>query len=184
MGRTGLTIFLVIAVGVLLNLILEPGELLMPQSSATGERTLPQTYLEQVRSLSFDEQGNLDEIREAQKLEHFERRDESLLESPRFYSHNGDDKTWSAAADRGRYRPSLRLLELSDNVVLANDNSGARLDTSEMLIDLEKKTARSDVPVSITRDDSSTRADGAFADLEREVVEMKPNVESLYVRPR
>ena len=61
---------------------------------------------------------------------------------------------------------------------------GAQTVNLDMLIDLEKKTARSDVPVSITRDDSSTRADGAFADLEREVVEMKPNVESLYVRPR
>lgn len=184
MGRTGLTVFLIIAVGVLLNSLLEPGDLLMPQSPPTGERTLPQTYLEQVRSLSYDETGKLDEIREARKLEHFDQRDESLLESPRFYSHNGGDKTWSAAADRGRYRPSERLLELSDNVVLANDNSGARLETSEMLIDLERKTARTEVPVTITRDESSTRADGAFADLEAEVVEMKPNVESIYVRPR
>ncbi len=184
MGRTGLTIFLVIAVGILLNLILEPGELLMPQSPPAGERTLPQTYVEAVRSLSFGEQGQLDEIREAAKLEHFERRDESLLESPRFYSHNGDDKTWSAAADHGLYRPSQRTLQLTDNVVLANDNSGARLDTSEMIIDLQARTATADNPVTITRDESSTRADGAFADLERERVEMKPNVETVYVRPR
>ena len=160
----------------------DPGNLILPESASDRERNLPQTYLEKVaRSLAFDETGMLTDIMEAARVEDYQQADESLMESPRFYSHNGDDRTWSASADRGHYRYSTATLTLSDNVVLTNDASGGRLKTEEMTILMQEKIASADVPVTITQGLSSTRADGMHADLELERITMQPNVESIYV---
>jgi LPS export ABC transporter protein LptC len=184
-ARIGLILTLAVSGAFLVMLFVDPGRLLNPQQDAAVEaQSIPQTYLADVRSLSFNERGVLDEIREAATLEHFADRNLSLMRSPRFYSHNGNDKTWSAAADRGRFRPGKRVLTLTDNVVLTNDASGGTLSTSRMTIDLQRKTARSRSPVTLVQGESSIRADGMFADLEQEQVTMKPNVESVYVAPR
>ncbi len=184
MARTGLILSLLVAGAFLALLFLDPDRLLLPQQEPdAGLRAPPDAYLEQVRSISYDRDGNLEEIREADRLDQFDRRNEALLVSPRYYSHNGNDKTWSAVARRGRYLPKRQELILIDDVVLTNDASGGTLRTRRMTIDLRRKTARSATPVEITQDLDRTLADGMFADLRTERVELEPNVESVYVNP-
>jgi lipopolysaccharide export system protein LptC len=183
MAKYGIYFALLVA-GLLVILWRGPNDIVAPSASDERRKArLPRTYLEEARSASYDEQGRLMEIREADRIQHFASRDLSLLASPRYYSHNGSDKTWSASADRGRYRPSLRRMTLQGNVVLSNDASGARLETSSMRLELDERTARSKSRVTITRGDSITTADGIRADLEQERVIMGPNVETIYVRP-
>jgi LPS export ABC transporter protein LptC len=184
MSRPGIPILVLILLGVLISFFRDPAELISPTDFiAKRERALPQTYVGRARSLTFDEHGRLTEIMEARTIEHFEQRDESLLDYPRFYSHNGDEKTWSATADRGRFQPSTEALTLESNVVLTNDASGGRLDTEQLTILLADRIAFSEVEVTVTHGLSSMRADGMHADLEQEQISMNPNVESLYVRP-
>ncbi len=185
MTRPGLPLLLLFLLGALAFFLRDPAELIDPaRYDQQRGPDLPQTYAEQTRSLTFDEHGVLADIMEAASVRHFKQRDESLLEEPRFYSHNRDDKTWSATARRGRFRPGKEVLTLEQDVVLTNDASGGELKTQAMTIRIADKVAYSDVPVEITQGQNWIRADGMRANLERERVEMSPNVESVYVRPQ
>ncbi|QIB66590.1 LPS export ABC transporter periplasmic protein LptC [Kineobactrum salinum] len=147
---------------------------------ATQEE-LVQSYLVHSRSWSYAEDGTLSEVMEADRVEHFARNDVSELERPRFYSHDGNDRTWSATADSGRLRHRPEVLVLRSNVLLTNDQAGATLETRVMTVDLRHKTAVSRVPVTIRQAGNLLQADGMEVDLRSETMHLQPNVESLYV---
>jgi len=148
------------------------------------QQALPKTYLVNTRSSSFNEQGTLTDVLEAADAKFYPKRKESLLESPRLYSHNTDDDIWSASADSGRFEHKRETLFLSNNVVLSNDIHQVLLETEKMKIDLRRNTAVSRAPVLITQGDSSTRAESMIADLDAQTVRLQRNVESVYVKPQ
>jgi lipopolysaccharide export system protein LptC len=152
---------------------------------ATAERQqrLPKNYLEDIRTWSFNEQGQLTEVLDAKQAEYFLASDETELSEPRFYSHHSEDRTWSASAMRGRLQNDTQELDLYENVILSSDQTGGRLATEELNINLVTRMARTEVPVLVTQGSNETRADGLIADLEQERMEMAPNVESIYVQP-
>jgi lipopolysaccharide export system protein LptC len=154
------------------------------QSSRALMQSLPKTYLINTRSMQYAEDGSLAEIVESERAEQFEQRGVTTFSQPRFYAHHGDDQTWSARADRGQLHHASQVLTMSDNVLLTADQRQAQLATQEMSLNLEHKTARSEVEVTITQGDNVTRADGMAANLPAQRVELKPNVESIYVLPR
>ena len=104
--------------------------------------------------------------------------------SPRVYSHNVNEDSWSASSQNGLYYNKLEVLTLTDNVVLSNDTNQVELTTEEMKIDLRKNTATAIVPVTIRSGQSSTVADGMVANLDKQTVRLKPNVRSIYVNPK
>lgn len=154
------------------------------QATSARQRSLPKSYIVEARSWLYNEQGALTEIMEADSVEDFPQRDESLMQAPRLYSLNGDDNTWSASATRGRFVTSAKTLVLIDNVRMAHDQTGTRLESDIIRINLENKTARSIEPVTITSNQGKTTADGMVAFLEKERVILKPNVESIYEPPQ
>jgi lipopolysaccharide export system protein LptC len=154
------------------------------QATSARQESLPKSYIVEARSWLYNEQGALTEIMAADSVEDFPQRDESLMKAPRLYSLNGDDNTWSASASRGRFVTSAETLVLIDDVLLAHDQTGTRLESSLIRINLQNKTARSVKPVTITSKEGKTTADGMIAFLEKERVIMKPNVESIYAPPQ
>ena len=185
MPRASLQMLLAIVLGVAATYYWDPRTAPLPDPDTSERRqALPRTYLQAPRSWTYNEQGNLTDILEAASVEQYPQRDESLIEAPRFYAHSGDDKTWSATASRGIFRQSTGILSLSEDVSLAHDQTGARLETAAMDIHLDTKTASSRSQVKITYDDNVTRADGMIARLEMETITLMPNVESIYVQPR
>ena len=116
--------------------------------------------------------------------EFFASNGETLFENPKLYSHHADNRTWSASALHGRMYDDNEMLELSENVVLLSDQSGGRMETDAMVVELANKVATSENPVLIIQGENRTRADGMIADLEKERFELKPNVESVYVQPK
>jgi lipopolysaccharide export system protein LptC len=153
-----------------------------PETSARRQQ-LPQTYLYTTRTWAYSEDGILANILEAERAEHFSRDDQTVMQAPRFYAHNKDDKTWSAAARQGRFRHETQKLYLDDDVYLSHDQTGARLETTEMVIDVQTKLAASPKPVTITQGANRTTATGMMANLEEEQILLAPNVESIYVTP-
>jgi lipopolysaccharide export system protein LptC len=184
MPRASLQILLAIVLGMAATYYWDPrtGQVADPDTSARRQG-LPRAYLQSPLSRTYNEQGNLTDILEAASVEQYPQRDESLIEAPRFYALSGDDKTWSATAARGSFRHSTETLTLLDNVSLSHDQTGARVATAALDIDLDTKTATSRNPVTITYDDNVTRADGMIARLEMETITLMPNVESIYVQP-
>lgn len=148
------------------------------------QKALPKTYLTNTRSWLYNDSGELTEVLEASKVEQFSPRDVSVLASPRYYSHNGNDRTWSASADQGRFHQRNQILYLRENVLLTNDQTGGQLEARAMTVDTRNKTAKSKVPVKIRQGTSTIQADGMLADLNQERIQMMPNVESTYVTPR
>jgi len=151
-----------------------------PQTSER-QRTLPRTYLSNARIWTFDQEGQLSEIVEASRMEQYPQQDVSNITEPRFYAHSEDDRTWSASAARGQFHHRQERLELRQLVVLEHDQTGARVDTEALDILLKNNTAVSKSPVTITQGENRTTADGMLAILERETIELGPNVESIYV---
>ncbi len=152
------------------------------QGTSARHVALPKTYIHQARSWSFDPQGNLSDMLEAERIDQFSRGNYSLITAPRFYSHSDDGKTWSASASRGRYEDRRERLLLRKNVVLSHDQTGTTMNTNALNIHLKTKVAQSNRRVTITQGDNRTTADGMVAELDRETITLKPNVESIYVQ--
>jgi LPS export ABC transporter protein LptC len=144
---------------------------------------LPKTYVEQVQTWSFDENGNLKDMVEAERVDQYSRGDYSTMVEPRLYSHSEDGKTWSMSAERGRYQHEEEQLLLRRNVVLSHDQTGSRMRTHMLDVQLAQRTARGDRQVTIVQGDNRTTADGLYVDLEQETVLLRPNVQTLYVPP-
>ena len=142
--------------------------------------TLPKTYLDQPRSWRYDETGKLADILEATKAEYFSADDETLLDQPRYYAQADDERSWSVAAQRGRYKQRRGLLFLRGAVNIINDQSGAEFNSRAMTVNIKHKTAESRVPVTVTQGENSVQAKGMVLNLNDETVLMKPDVESLY----
>lgn len=140
-----------------------------------------QTYLLDSRSLTYAEDGNLAHVMEAVRVEHRGDDEVSDLEQPRFYSHDGNNQTWSASATRGRLKHRTGILILRKDVVLTDDKAGGVLETSAMTLNLKQRTARSKVPVRVTQGNNVLTADGMFADLKRQTIRLMPGVEGIYV---
>ena len=158
---------------------------LEPDPNTSAQRQgLPQTYLEQTSSWAYSKLVMLTQILEAASAEHFSHGDQTLMQEPRFYVHNGDDKTWSATATRGRLRHRAEKLLLSQGVTLSHDQTGGHLETRAMVIDVKNKIATSKKPVTITQGPHLTHARGMVAHLEEETILLSPNVESTYVLPK
>ena len=182
MPRSYVQLILVIALMLGVSYYLAPGS---DESLVTDawENKLPKTYLVNTRSWNYSELGALTDVLEADKATFYLSGRESLLESPRLYSHNLRDETWSVSAKVGRYENRRKILTLTDTVILTNDTKQVQLATEEMKINLQRNTARSTVPVTLTHGRNSTRADSMFANFDAQTVRLKPNVESIYFPP-
>jgi len=181
MFRGRLQLLLALALVLTAGYYWEPGTSPIPDRATEARRlSLPQTYLLASRTWAYNEEGTLTEIIEASRAEHFPKEDFTLMEAPRFYAHNRDDKTWSAAAKQGRFRHKFQRLTLSQDVTLNHDQTGMRLQTKKMSIDLQHKIATSEKPVTITQGLNRTTARGMVANLELEEILLSPDVKSIY----
>lgn len=184
MPRISLQILLGISIALATFYFWQPADLRTPDAETAERRTaLPKTYLHNIRSWHYDDTGQLAEIMEAVEARDFPDTRETLLTQPRVYSHDGNDRTWSASAEEGRMRHGPQTLLLRREVKLVNDQTGARLETRAMTLNLRHKTAVSRVPVTISQGENLTRANGMVADLNLEQIRLQPDVESIYAPP-
>ncbi len=181
MPRLPLQILLAITLILAANYYWSPQTAESPDLDTSARRhKLPQTYLEAVRAWTFDEEGKLTDIIEAKRMEQFPRRKLSLITLPKFFAHSDDDRSWSASAAKGRGNEQVDRLMLRKNVVLIHDQSGTRMKTQALDIELENKVASSNTKVTVVQGNNTTVADGMIVRMEDEIIIMKPNVESIY----
>lgn len=180
MPRNLLQILVSIAILSMAYLYFQPSdrEQFIPVSE-DGEE-LPRTYIDSASSWSFDDKGALNHMIEAEKIQYFTGTDESQLTKPRFFSRHDNDLTWSAFAETGRLQHNTDKLELTNQVVLRNDESGGRLETRAMLIDISRQVATSEDPVTYTEDKHSMRADSMVTNLNSRKLQLSGTVESVH----
>jgi LPS export ABC transporter protein LptC len=154
---------------------------IIPMGPSTPPKSLTKTYLVNTRTVNYDEQGILTQIMEADRAEQYAKQKLSSLIQPRMYSHIGEDQSWSVRSDAGLYFPRRNIVALGGGVTFVNDQGQLQLNTESMKINLKKQTAESKVAVIITQGLATTTASGMTADLKKEIIRMKSNVESIYV---
>lgn len=182
MPRPLLQVLLALTLLLAVNLLWDPRPGSVPdEETSRRQDALPKTYIEEVQTWSFDENGALNDMLEAKRVDQFSRGNYSMIVEPRLYSHSENDRTWSVSADRGRYQHSEEQLLLRRNVILSHDQTGTRMSTHALDIQMEERTARGNRRVTIVQGDNRTTADGLLVDLDQETVLLTPNVETLYV---
>jgi len=179
MPRPLLSVLLLATIGAALVYFWDPGSVL-EFNTADKQKNLAKTYLINTRTMRYDENGSLTEILEAVDVRHYPKQKHSLIVAPRYYSHNGNNRTWSVSSDHGRFLDKLELLFLEGNVVLTDDLNGGHLNTEAMQLNLRRKIATSKVPVTLTQGLNTTIAKGMVADLNKEQIRLMPDVESIY----
>jgi LPS export ABC transporter protein LptC len=180
MPKKILSLFLLIGLLVPFVYNWSPQEII-PMGPSIAPKSLTKTYLVNTRTVNYDEQGILTQIMEAERVEQYAKKKHSALIQPRMYSHVGEDQSWSVRSNGGLYFPLRNIVALGGNVVFVNDQRQLQVNTESMKINLNKQTAESKVAVIITQGLATTTANGMTADLEKEMIRMKPNVESIYV---
>ena len=171
-------LLLVVLAGALVYYWGPDGDLAFEKSAQ--HRALPKTYLVNTRTITYDEKGSLTEILEASDVRYFPNKKRSFITEPRYYAHNGNNRTWSVTSDRARFLDKVEILFLEGNVVLTDDQNGGHLMTEAMQISLRKKIATSDKPVTFTQGLNITTANGMVADMNKEQLRLMPDVESIY----
>lgn len=183
MTRRYLLVLLALVIMLAVHQNWNPASVVVPRPGAALNEDEAKTYLAGAHSRIFDESGRLSDILEAQRVDHFQQGNYSMITEPRYYAHSEDGKTWSLSAARGRMVHGQDRLLLRKNVVLSHDQSGARMQTHSLDLDLSTRIATSDRQVTLEQGDNRTRADSMVASLEHETLNLKSNVESIYVPP-
>ena len=180
MPRPFLSMLLLAALAAALAYFWDPDSTL-DFSAPEKQSALAKTYVINTRTHTYNEQGSLAEILEAAEVQHFPNQKRSMMIAPRYYSHNGNNRTWSVTSARGRFLDKLELLFLEGNVILSDDLNNGHLYTEAMQINLRKKIATSRVPIKLVQGLNTMTAKGMVADLNKEQVRLMPDVESIYV---
>jgi len=103
------------------------------------------------------------------------------LVDPRYHFHDDDGDSWSVASAKGHLLDKPALLFLKDDVVLTNHQNGNHLNTQKMQVNLKRHIATSNVRVTVMQGPNTLFASGITADLNQNLINLTPDVESLYV---
>jgi lipopolysaccharide export system protein LptC len=144
----------------------------------------PDGFVVNGRYLSFDETGQLTARFQSPRIEQFEARNETLMESPEatLYGEPGN-APWQVRANEGRFMEAKDLVHLTGDVRVFREAEGGRpltLTTSTLTLDNTERTVYTDAPVELTDSFSLTRATGMKAWIDDRILELNSQVEGRY----
>lgn len=157
----------------------EPGD-----AAALRGKSEPDGFVINGRYLSFDETGRLTTHFESPRIEQFEARNETIMESPNatLYGEPGN-APWHVRANQGQFMEADDLVHLTGDVRVSQNASDRRplaLTTSTLTLDNAERTVYTDAPVELTDSFSLTRATGMKAWIDDRILELDSQVEGRY----
>ncbi|HYQ37468.1 MAG TPA: LPS export ABC transporter periplasmic protein LptC [Pseudomonas sp.] len=123
-------------------------------------------YVENARSVQFQEDGKLHYRMVAEHLEHIRSSDITLVTRPDLLLHRGSDYPWHVQSARGEVSPGGAEVELIDDVRVARTDAKGRptiLTTSRLTVFPDKDYAQTSQPVRIEAANGVTTATGMQA---------------------
>ncbi|NMT65180.1 LPS export ABC transporter periplasmic protein LptC [Marinobacter orientalis] len=134
--------------------------------------------------LSYDETGRLTTRFRSPRIEQFESRNETVMDSPRatLYGEEGDPP-WQVQATRGRFLEADELVHLTGNVKVirqAEGGSPLTLTTTALTMNNRDRTVYTDEPVQLTDALGLTTATGMKAWIDERILELESQVEGRY----
>ncbi|MDL0432048.1 LPS export ABC transporter periplasmic protein LptC [Marinobacter sp. TBZ242] len=152
-------------------------------ASLRGESE-PDGFVVNGQFLSYDETGRLTTRFQSPRIEQFESRNETIMESPRatLYGEEGN-APWQVQATKGRFLEAQELVHLTGNVKVTREAEGGRpliLTTTALTVNNRNRTVYTDKPVELTDAVSLTRATGMKAWIDDRILELNSQVEGRY----
>ena len=151
-------------------------------------------FIKKVNIKQFANDGHLINQLNADKLEHFKDQQTSEILAPQIIITPTDGATWKISASQGKLDHTSQLIELNRSVILEqkqktnNDNSNdkisdnlkakASIETQHLIFNLSNNTARTQVPVIISTENSTTKALEMIADFKNNVINLDGHTET------
>lgn len=161
----------------------EPPKPIIDAASLRGESE-PDGFVVNGHYLSYDETGRLTTQLQSPRIEQFESRSETIMESPRatLYGEEGN-APWHARASEGRFLEADDLVHLTGDVKVTREAEGGRpltLTTTALTLDNRDRTVYTTEPVELTDAVGLTRAVGMKAWIDERILELDSQVEGRY----
>lgn len=154
-------------------------ESFMEQTAAPAGDTAIDFYVENARSVQFQADGALHYRLSAERLEHLQSSDVTLLTRPDLRLHRGSDYPWHVQSARGEVAPGGTEVELIDAVRVERTDARGRptiLTTSRLTVFPEREYAQTSQPVRIEAANGVTTASGMQAYLKDGRMLLQSNV--------
>jgi len=153
-------------------------------ASLRGESE-PDGFVVNGHYLSYDETGRLTTQFRSPRIEQFESRSETVLESPRATLYgDGSSPPWQAQANEGRLLEADDLVHLLGNVKVTRQAEGGgpplTLTTAALTLNNSERTVYTDEPVTLTDAAGVTTATGMKAWIDDRLLELYSQVEGRY----
>lgn len=144
----------------------------------------PDYIVEDLRSIEFNEQGQVNSRVTAKHMEHYELKNQTDFTQPVYlvYPDQGKAK-WQIRADLGRLNKETGKVVLENNVIIDAINPGEpiqTLSTSFLELDLNTMIMTSDRIIYVTGKDFNIQGQGLYADLNAQEVQLTSQVVGTY----
>jgi lipopolysaccharide export system protein LptC len=161
-----------------------------PDPKTGSNNAQPQWYIKTAHIRTFNETGKLTQNAEAKRVRYFRKQDIAYLDAPRLTSYpddsegsegsEGSAKAWQTSADFGQFREDFDVVDLRENVRIAQDHGGITMTTQQLILTNSTNTAETDKPLLITNGSSRTNAVGMHAWLDQEKIELLAKVRTIH----
>lgn len=138
-------------------------------------------YADQAYGIKFDAEGKRAQTFRSPHVVRTQN-GRTVLTTPILEMQARDGDQWNGVARQGILVGDNEV-QLHGDVVITNPEQAIRLYTEQLTYFTDRQEVISDVAVRITKDDGTTRAIGARADLNRSRIELLQQVEGTYVQP-
>ena len=138
------------------------------------------TYLYDFSSYRYDETGKRQEVINAEIALDISIAKEIKLMKHSVHTHDVNQNTWVASADRGVMSKDNSLVLLKENVLVMNKNTRSKAETSEIKFDLQKRVAETKKQVTVSHVEGFTIADGMKVDLKGSNLQLYNQVHTTY----
>ncbi len=155
-----------------------------PQSEAPVDVVRPDFVADDLRSVNFDEQGNVASRVAAAHMEHYEASEKTFFNQPVYlvYPDKGEAQ-WRLSANEGRLNRKSNRVVLENNVIIdaiSPNEPIQSLKTSYVELDLDTMIMTSDREILIEGKDFNIKGSGLYADLNAQQVKLTSQVKGTY----
>lgn len=152
--------------------------------SSLNNQDSPDYIIEDLRSIEFNEQGQVNSRVTAKHMEHYELKSQTYFTQPVYLVYPDQGKAqWQIRADQGQLNKETGKVVLENNVIIDAISPGEpiqTLSTSFLELDLNTMIMTSDRIIYVTGKDFNIQGQGLYADLNAQEVQLTSQVVGTY----
>ncbi len=150
--------------------------------SAQGEES--DYYGDGLVNRQYDKEGRLEQSFAAAKSAHYASTASTFFEGPLISAQDSNGRTWQIRAEKGSMKDKTREIILQNQVVIEPLNTPeaeqVQVETNELFINLQNKSAQTDKAVRISNANSVTTGMGMSFSVPEQILELHQQVRTQY----